>query len=247
MLMNARKKLLRAQTGFSMVEVLVALVILLVGLLGLAGLMVQSQRSEMESYQRMQAITLLQDMAGRINANRLAATCYAFTNAATGTPSLGFNATYAPGCTATQIVTYYNLSLNAPYSSLTIPSTTDATIPAATANSDLNAWSTALQGAAESSGGSNVGAMIGARGCISYNAATELPEIDPQSALPTGKTLLGTGVYTISIAWQGMGKTAPPGAALTCGTGLYLDNTGAVSEEQRRVVSLTLRMAALTK
>ncbi len=242
----ACQKLLGTQAGFSMVEVLVAMVILLVGLLGLAGLMVQSQRSEMESYQRVQAITLLQDMAGRMNANRVAATCYAYTNATTGSPYLGVNANYVPACTTTQISNYYNLSLVAPYSSMPVP-TSDTPTAAATAVSDLQKWSASLQGAAESSGGTNVGAMIGARGCISYDVTTELPELDTQSGLPTGKTLLGTGVYTISIAWQGMGSTAPPGAALTCGTGLYLNSQGAVDEAQRRVVSMTLRMAALTK
>ena len=64
----------------SMIEVLVTLVILLVGLLGLAGLQLQAQRSEMESYQRVQALVLLQDMAGRINANRLNAASYVATN-----------------------------------------------------------------------------------------------------------------------------------------------------------------------
>lgn len=228
------------QAGFGMIEVMVALIILLVGLLGLAGLMAQSQRAEMESYQRMQAITLLQDMAGRINANRMAASCYNFTNVATGTPSLGTAATYAPACTANQIIAYYNLSQASPYSAVSAPSATAATAPAATAVFDLNAWNTLLQGAAETSGGGNVGAMIGARGCISYDPATELPELDPQTGLATGRTLLGTGVYTLSIAWQGMSDTfAPPG--LTCGKGLY------VTEAQRRVISLTLRMAALTK
>ncbi|MGE5027346.1 MAG: prepilin-type N-terminal cleavage/methylation domain-containing protein, partial [Betaproteobacteria bacterium] len=47
--------------GFSMIEILVTLVILLIGLLGLAGLITRSQQAEMESYQRAQALILLQD------------------------------------------------------------------------------------------------------------------------------------------------------------------------------------------
>ncbi len=66
----------RGQTGSSMIEILVTLVILLVGLLGLAGLQMQGLRSEMESYQRVQALILLQDMVGRINANRANAAAY---------------------------------------------------------------------------------------------------------------------------------------------------------------------------
>lgn len=78
--MNTFHNTLFKQSGASMIEVLVTLVILLVGLLGLAGLMVQAQRSEMESYQRVQAIVLLQDMVGRINANRSDVASYAIAN-----------------------------------------------------------------------------------------------------------------------------------------------------------------------
>jgi len=74
--MNAFRNMPSKQSGAGMIEVLVTLVILLVGLLGLAGLQMQAQRSEMESYQRVQALVLLQDMVGRINANRLNAASY---------------------------------------------------------------------------------------------------------------------------------------------------------------------------
>ena len=61
------------------------MIILLVGLLGLAALMTNSQKAEAESYQRAQALLLLQDMVGRINANRAVAGCYAVTtDASTG-------------------------------------------------------------------------------------------------------------------------------------------------------------------
>ncbi len=56
--------------GFSMIEVLVTIVILMIGLLGLAGLQARALTSQMESYQRAQALILLKDMAARINANR---------------------------------------------------------------------------------------------------------------------------------------------------------------------------------
>lgn len=73
------------QKGISMVEVLVTLVVLLVGLLGLAGLQMQGLRSEMESYQRVQAMILIQDMVGRINANRANAAAYVASNVGTST------------------------------------------------------------------------------------------------------------------------------------------------------------------
>jgi type IV pilus assembly protein PilV len=60
----------RRQDGTSMIEVLVAIVIVVVGLLGLAGLQSRAALAEMESFQRAQALVLLQDMVDRIGANR---------------------------------------------------------------------------------------------------------------------------------------------------------------------------------
>jgi type IV pilus assembly protein PilV len=208
MLMDTSWNSSRRQTGFSMMEVLVTLIILLVGLLGLAGLMVQSQRSEMESYQRVQALILLQDMAGRINANRKVATCYAFTtNVATGAPYLGVGKTATPACAA---------------------GTVEQNNQAVT---DMTVWNNTLQGVAEKSGAMEVGAMIGARGCVSYGAGTELLD-------KNGIVIPGTGIYTVAVAWQGLGDTAV--ATPNCAAGQY---GGAA---QRRVVSLTLRAASLS-
>lgn len=61
------------QSGISLIEVLVALVILSVGLLGLVGLQARLNVLQVESYQRAQAMTLLNDMAARIALNRDAA------------------------------------------------------------------------------------------------------------------------------------------------------------------------------
>lgn len=70
-----------AQRGSSMIEVLVTIVILAFGLLGLAGLQMKVQNSEMESYQRAQALVLLNDMTERINGNRASAASYVATGA----------------------------------------------------------------------------------------------------------------------------------------------------------------------
>lgn len=142
---HARASMARQDTqqGFLLIEVLVALVILLVALMGTAGLVARSSQSEMESYQRVQALALLQDMATRINANRQIATCYS--NGATGM-SLGTGA--APPAACTQ----------------------GTAAQQAMATVDLAAWNAALLGSAEvrtnASGAQAVGAMIGARGCI---------------------------------------------------------------------------------
>ncbi|MDO8440523.1 MAG: type IV pilus modification protein PilV [Polaromonas sp.] len=69
------------QRGSSMIEVLVTIVIIAFGLLGLAGLQVRLQTSEMESYQRSQALLLLNDMGNRIATNRNNAASYVTTAA----------------------------------------------------------------------------------------------------------------------------------------------------------------------
>ncbi len=70
----------REQSGTTMIEVLVTMVVLAMGLLGVAALQTQMQLSEMESYQRSQALILLNDMTGRIAANRYDATAYVTTS-----------------------------------------------------------------------------------------------------------------------------------------------------------------------
>jgi type IV pilus assembly protein PilV len=74
-----------AERGTSLIEVLVTIVIVTFGLLGLAGLQQRMQLSEMESYQRVQALVLLNDMASRIEVNRGRAAQYPTTGGALGT------------------------------------------------------------------------------------------------------------------------------------------------------------------
>ena len=134
-----------SQSGMSLIEVLVALVITLIGLLGLSGLIARANQAEMESYQRVQALMLLQDMVDRINANRSVAACYS--NAATGrTVGTGFTGT--PACTDGSLQQNTQLVV------------------------DLAAWNNLLQGSAEVSGSNKIGAMIGARGCVVQIDAT---------------------------------------------------------------------------
>jgi type IV pilus assembly protein PilV len=185
------------QAGLTLVEVLVSVVILLVGLLGLAALMTNSEKAESESYQRAQALLLLQDMVGRINANRAVAACYAFTtDAAAGTPYLGV------GGDASGLA---------------------CGVGSATANTraiqDLADWNSLLSGASETAGGS-VGAMVGARGCVTADD-------------------VANRVYTVSVAWQGLTATKAPDSTLNCAKNLYGD------EKLRRIVSIPLRIANL--
>lgn len=65
------------QSGSTLIEVLVTLVVIAFGLLGLVGLQMRLQSSEMESYQRSQALLLLNDMASRMAVNRSNIATYA--------------------------------------------------------------------------------------------------------------------------------------------------------------------------
>ena len=84
-------------------------------------------------------------------------------------------------------------------------------------DADLEAWDQLLKGAGETLDGDQVGAMIGARGCILG---------------------LGNNLFEVSVAWQGLSSTVAP-AGNTCAEDLYGDET------QRRVVSRTIRYATL--
>lgn len=181
------------QRGFSLIEVLVTVVLLAFGLLGLAGLQARTMNQEMESYQRSQALVLLNDMASRLENQPYAA----MASYVTATP-LGAGDSEPATCTA---------------------------IAAGTAR-DRCEWSNMLKGAAESTGATNVGAMIGARGCI-----TQIQAPNPATGSCT------PGIYQVAVAWQGMAETVAP--SITCGQGSY------GNDALRRVVALRIVTATL--
>jgi type IV pilus assembly protein PilV len=82
------------ERGTSLIEVLITMVILAFGLLGLAGMQSKLHLTTTESYQRAQAIVLLNDLSERINANRADAASYV-----TGTP-LGVGDSEPADCAA---------------------------------------------------------------------------------------------------------------------------------------------------
>jgi type IV pilus assembly protein PilV len=78
------------QSGFTLLEVLVAILVLSIGLLGLAGLMASSIRNNHSAYQRTQATWLAYDMIDRMRVNRANAIATANNyNIAIGTASSG--------------------------------------------------------------------------------------------------------------------------------------------------------------
>jgi type IV pilus assembly protein PilV len=64
-------------SGFSLVEVLIALIIMSVGMLGIAGLYVHSMQAGRTSLFRHNAVTIAGDVADRIRANPRAGVAYA--------------------------------------------------------------------------------------------------------------------------------------------------------------------------
>jgi len=91
-------------------------------------------------------------------------------------------------------------------------------------NRDQCEWSNSLKGAGEqSAAATSTGGMQSARGCIAQIQAQN-PALG--SCLP--------GIYRVSVAWQGMHKTAAPAAGLACGQGSYGD------EKYRRVIAATV-------
>lgn len=63
-------------TGFTLIEVLIAMIILAVGLLGLAGLQATSLRNNQSAYDRSVATQLAYDIADRMRANVAGKTTY---------------------------------------------------------------------------------------------------------------------------------------------------------------------------
>jgi type IV pilus assembly protein PilV len=170
---------MHSQRGAAMMEVLIAMLIIAFGILGFVGLQAQTALSQVEGYQRSQALILVNDISARISLNRANAAAYVATDIGTTNPG-------------------------------------DCTTAATQAAKDICEWSLLIQGAAEVQGTAKLGAMTGARGCITSPAANQ---------------------YLISIAWQGVQATGAPGNA--CGQNAYS------SEDMRRTATTIVQIATL--
>lgn len=91
--MRAEIKLRPDHTGFTLVEMLVALVVLTIGLLGVAALQVQAMKYNTDAYLRTQAAILAYDIADRMRANEASANLGLYGYAAAPTAP-------APNCNA---------------------------------------------------------------------------------------------------------------------------------------------------
>ncbi len=92
---------MKSQSGFTMVEVLVALVVLAIGLLGIAALYLNSLQAGRSAIYRTEAVNLAADLADRIRSNRTAVGAYAiaFAGASADVPACYTTA----GCTSLQL------------------------------------------------------------------------------------------------------------------------------------------------
>lgn len=178
----------RRQKGVTLIEVMVTVLILSVGLLGMAALQARLQKSEVEAYQRSQALLLLNDMASRIAVNRSQAASY---------PS----------------------SISSVGAGMTCPTSTATLL-----QRDAAEWCLQLQGASERLGTNSVGTLLGGRGCVQQ---------------------LGSGVFLITVAWQGLTPLTAPLAELTCGRNQYDGSGGCADDRCRRVVTTIVRVANL--
>jgi len=195
----------QASRGFTLIEVLVAITIVVLGLLGLAGMQARAQVAELESYQRAQALVILYDMMDKMQNNRQAASCFVNSSG-----------------------TYYGDTSAAP--SLTCSASTAANNAlAAAAMTEVH---NQLQGAGETKSSVKVGAMVGARACVTYASATEYLNA------ATGIAYGGTGEYTLMVSWQGMVDTYTP--TKTCGTAAQYG-----TDTKRRTVWATMRVGTL--
>ena len=90
---------------------------------------------------------------------------------------------------------------------------------AAGSTRDLCEWSAALKGASEVKAGAMIGAMIGARGCVSQVQAKD-----------DSSGVCRHAIYLVTVAWQGMHPTIAP--AFACGRDAYGADTN------RRAISV---------
>ncbi len=92
---------MKSQSGFTMVETMVALVVLAIGLLGIAALYLNSLQAGRSAVYRTEAVNLAADLADRIRSNRTALGAYA--NVFTDAPADVAACYTTAGCTPAQL------------------------------------------------------------------------------------------------------------------------------------------------
>ncbi|MGI2257745.1 type IV pilus modification protein PilV [Shewanella sp. GXUN23E] len=135
----------RSHSGFSLIEVLVALIILTIGLIGIFNLHLVAKRGSYESFQQTQAAYLASDIISRMKLNRTELTSYA--------------GTYTGGLSAPAVQCDVAVGGNV------ICDTSQTRLW------DLYQWETLIRGETEMVADNNVGSLDNAQGCILVNPA----------------------------------------------------------------------------
>lgn len=130
-------------SGFALVESMVTVVVVAFGLMGVAGLVSRSFFTEAEAMQRSQAVMLLQDMATRIEGNRVNAAAYVTGD--TGITGYVSTTTQSGGSGFSYVVC-------------------DPTAPVV--DQDRCIWGQLLAGGNERIDNTNAGILVGAMGCV---------------------------------------------------------------------------------
>lgn len=193
---------IRRESGMLMIEVLITILIVTIGLLGIAAMFVRSQVTNDEAYQRYQALDVAHQLSEQLSTNRTEAN-----NGATSAYVTGLTGAL-PGD-----------------SGFTRASACTTCLPDQMAALDLTAFHDSLIGAQKIQGGSNVSALIGARGCVEFLGTVGSLDDPPR--------------YRISVVWQGrQASAAVPAGGTQCG-GLTLYGADGLL---RRVVSLEVQV-----
>ena len=137
----------RHQSGFSFIEVMIAFFILATGLIGTVAMQAVAKRNSFDATQRAQALSMANDIIDRIRANTTVAASYNGNDYGAGNigaPNPRCN-TAGANCTAAQI------ALN-----------------------DRFEWDQRLIGTDVTQGANNTGGIVGAVGCVRFNANGDL-------------------------------------------------------------------------
>ena len=99
---------MKTMSGFSLVELLVAVLILAIGLTGLAGLQISGIRNNQTAYYRSVATQLAYDMADRMRSNQAGVALGLYKSGTTGsaTPGTSNSSCETGTCTPAQLAAY---------------------------------------------------------------------------------------------------------------------------------------------
>lgn len=170
--------------GFTLVEVLVTMVVLLIGLLGIVRLQSRASATELESYERAQALSLARDMEARLKLSR---------NIVGGFLTDSVSSTDGA-------VYLGNGSTNHVNADGLCPAPAAGSSAQVLAEHQVCEWGVSLLGAStkETASGSRLGGMTGARGCV-------------MRIVPAQANALAD-LYVV-VVWQGSSPQRDPPAA----------------------------------